>query len=123
MINPEDLKRQRAERVERQNARVFITERIKYDVTSAKEFGRLCYLVEPDERLPSMWSSDYRARLEELLRENQFDPIRDYLLVGGGIVPMATCLAILASRHNWINCLCFDANHRRYISVTMGCNP
>ena len=102
---------------------VWMLHPIKDDVSSAEQYGQLRPInsryVYPDELQGS-------AELPQGFRDNmaraanQFDPVRDYFLLGGDYVQMVYFAGLLAIQYGKFRTLRFDRDGKGYVVVKIG---
>ena len=103
-------------------ARVFFIEptRRNCDLSTARAFGRIEYLFQPEDRRPSSFYVEaYTQAVVDQLTALQFDPQRDCIAIAGSLVAMAVSLAAIFSRWPTINVLMYSAVESRYMKRTL----
>lgn len=97
--------------------RVFVIAPTAQDIQSAKEHGDFVYLFD---RLPPPFSPTFALDSWQKMKDNDFDPDNDILLMAGPQVATAQWLAAVVSQYTWCRALLFDATSHKYVSRTMG---
>ena len=92
------------------NSRCFLVEATDLDVSSASKFGEL-QVVFPSERWrPSVFLPDYAEALVARLREVDYDPEVDFVVVAGRQLPLAVAMAAIGATYGKFRVLAFNAH-------------
>lgn len=97
--------------------RVFAIEQHKFSLAPVREFGDVVQVFTQHERLPAMFSPDYRVEMLRRVGEQEFDPTRDYVVATGSTAQWTIALGALLSKYKHLKVLLFNATTRRYIVV------
>jgi len=94
--------------------RVFILQvNSKYDVSAAKAYGHLIWLV--DEYLNPFDTDKFISTVKRQLYDvNKFDAKKDVICLTGSSILVALFLAIVAHHHKNVSVLLFDAETNKY---------
>lgn len=107
------------------NSRAFIIEPARVDVSPAGDWGQLVELYYPNERRPSMWSSDYVADVIDRLRRHGYSPRHDYIVISGpaAMLVMVTTALVALYAECPVKALYYDHASRSYVERYLGCSP
>lgn len=100
--------------------RAFMVGETKKDVSSASSFGTLTRIFGSKAVVPSIWSAGFQTVLLNELRNIDFDPAIDFIVVSGEMVAVSVALAAIAAEYGGVSLLCYDARSRNYTKVTVG---
>lgn len=102
--------------------RVFVLEPTDQPTHLAQRFGNLTYVFEEFEERSSIWDTEQLTKeILQQLREDSFDPMKDYVVVTGKNVPLAVYLAAVAAEYGAFQALLYDAKDRQYCERVLGC--
>jgi hypothetical protein len=96
---------------------VMVAPHKKYNVTEAKVFGELTYLL-PERRVSVFQPEELIETLLKRLEEIEFDPTNDYIILTGGQYLVIALCSIAAHNFKRYQALMFDAGNSRYVSRT-----
>lgn len=94
--------------------RVFILEPTKVDVSKARRFGDVKYIFGRGDTRPSIWSEEFAQTCLDILKENDYSPDDDALLMVGQIIPLTKLVAAVAEEYRYFRCLCWVATDHDY---------
>lgn len=103
-------------------SRVFLVEvpRGNIDTASARNFGELTYIFEPDQRRSRVFDVDAYARdVLASLTALEFDPDRDYFALTGPVLPVNLSLYTILRRWGRVQVLMFVSTDSKYVSRTL----
>lgn len=102
-------------------SKVFVIERPRNNdleqYANARKYGELVVLIERAHNPPGIFTPAFIDYIKERLKEEQFDPLKDYILVAGRAVQLVRVVAEVASRAP-VNLLGFNASTEVYIPLT-----
>ncbi len=99
-----------------------LLEPTELSVSKAERFGDLVYVFHTKKELPAVSSRNFAIKVLERLRELGFDPVEDYVVLTGKILPMTALVALLVAEHGGIKALYFNGHDtkRDYEEVLLG---
>jgi len=89
----------------------------KYDVSAAEAYGKIVYLI--DEYLPPFDPDETIRRMRTRLKQLEFDPKEDAMVLTGASILVSVFLSVLTYDYKKIKTLLFDARTGKYKLVTM----
>ena len=100
--------------------RVILLEPCKLDVTQAAKWGKLKYIFGQGERRSSIWSEDFKHELVSALKQMDYKPLEDSLIIAGHMVPIAMLVGHLCATYGEIRTLLFNTVDRDYVLRILG---
>lgn len=103
-------------------SRVFALTPTNYDITEAAGYGEIVYLYNaPNTRkLPYGFVEDFALDVWRRMKDNGYDPDKDFLLVVGPQVLVVQWVAAVISQKQYCRCLLYEAPKSRYVSRILG---
>jgi hypothetical protein len=100
--------------------RVFVLTHSQFDLADAADYGDIVYLFGAEKRLPSPLSAVFAQETWHALKQNDYDPDTDFLLVLGSQAALVQWVAAVISQVQFCKALVFEATHSRYVIRTLG---
>lgn len=94
--------------------RVFILEGLRLKIDQAAAYGPFVYIFGEGQRRSSIWVPEFQDEILERLKEEGYDPMKDYILIAGHMVSMCTLVATLTREYKRIRVLFFCSTDRTY---------
>lgn len=93
---------------------LFVVESSRFNISSAREFGEIVYLLKGEPVSP-LNVDEVVSRIKEALDDIAFDPKNDYVVLTGQTLLVAVYLAIACDVSGQVRTLMFDARHDKYV--------
>jgi hypothetical protein len=78
------------------------------------------YVFGTESRRSSIWSPNFVVELEDRLREMQFDPEHDHVVIVGHMVNMVILTSVLVRLYGGFQALMWNAVDRNYVLRKIG---
>jgi hypothetical protein len=96
--------------------RVFICEEQKHNIEAAKAFGEIVLMHATGRN--SIYSKQFRdSDIIKFCKDNEFNPLMDFLLVGGRALILSLTVAKMVQEYKTIRLLAFDAIGNKYVVI------
>ena len=104
------------------NPRAFLLEDTAHDVTGATSYGTIQTLFTSNVKRPSIWTDAYSDAILARLREVQFDPDKDFIIISGPLIGLTILAAAISYEYGSFRGLAFNAHDdvRNYEVITLG---
>lgn len=102
-------------------SKVFIPERpqngsLERFKEAAKKYGELVVVVRREDSPPGVFTDKFVAYLLQRLKDEDFDPQRDYILIAGRSIQLALLVALISSKDT-VQLLGYNASTEEYIPL------
>lgn len=97
--------------------------RHKPPLQDTRQFGELIYLFQRDSNgsRPHIFDTDAMSNeIEKRLTEMKYDPDRDYIVIGGGLIINCSLCAVVAALYEEFRVLMYDNQKSCYVEGTLG---
>lgn len=101
-------------------SRAILIEKTKVDTSQAQLFGDVVHVFPPGKERSSIWSDEFLDEALNSLADMEYDPVSDYIILVGQLVPLTKVIARLVSIYNNIRVLCWSATERDYVLQEFG---
>ena len=106
----------------KQGARVFIIEKpqVGKDVSTAEQYGKLVTIFDFNARRPSVFHpTEYVEQVIRRLKECDFDPTNDMILLCGALLPTSLLLTAVVNEFKEVRVLMFSSHESMYVEKTI----
>lgn len=101
--------------------RCIVLESTRNSLVKVKDFGELIYIFPPNGSRPSIFDFErFSLDIEDRLEDLKYDPEKDLIVIAGGLVAMATFVAVLSSLWGRFKVLVFDSKRDNYFESVIG---
>ena len=90
------------------------------DIGGASTYGEVKYLFEPGDHRSGIIDEAFDDDVLNAFEDLDYDPVKDYFVFAGGLVPMVRVATALTRRYGRFRALLFCTSTRKYVEVEMG---
>jgi hypothetical protein len=100
--------------------RAFVFEPGNLDVSGASVYGKIVHIFKRNDRRSSIWAPEFPGEIIERLKEFDFRPDKDFIVVVGHMVTVVMLVTTALEHWKGVNLLLFSATERSYIPRIIG---